>query len=286
MSQQADPRVIVDQAEYWNSEAGRKWVARQEGQDVTLGPLGRAAMERAAVKAGESVIDIGCGCGATTLELARRVGAQGRVLGIDISHPMLARAKERAKATPQVTLVEADATTHAFEPGRADLLFSRLGVMFFPEPARAFANLRRALKPGGRLAFVCFRTPKDNPFLMTALAAATLHVPPLPKMEPDAPGPFAFADDARVKRILGEAGFADVKHEPVDIDLDIGSGKGFDEAMINAVEIGPASRALTGQPADLRAKAEAAIRQALKAHEKDGKVLLTAKVWIVTAKQG
>jgi ubiquinone/menaquinone biosynthesis C-methylase UbiE len=275
---------IQDQIAYWNNEAGAFWVARQESQDVTLAPVGEAALDRAGLQPGESIIDIGCGCGATTVELARRVGQAGRVLGIDVSQPMLARARERTSGMANVALVEADATTHRFEAGRTDLLFSRLGVMFFADPPKAFANLRSALKPNGRLAFACFRAPQLNPFFTTPLRAATEFVPPPPKLEPGAPGPFAFADEGHVHRILDAAGFRDVKLEPVDLTLDAGSGKGLEEAVINAREIGPSSRVLRGQPADLVAKAEAAIRKALAAVEKNGRVPLGAAIWVVTAR--
>jgi ubiquinone/menaquinone biosynthesis C-methylase UbiE len=278
------PGPIRDQIAYWNDEAGAFWVARQESQDVTLAPVGEAALDRTGIRPGETVIDIGCGCGATTIELARRVGEKGRVLGIDVSRPMLARARERTGAMANVTLVEADATTHPFEPGRADLLFSRLGVMFFADPPKAFANLRSALKPGGRLAFACFRAPQLNPFFTTSLRAATEFVPPPPKTAPGEPGPFAFAEEAHVRRILDAAGFKDVKLEAVDLDLDAGSGKGLDEAVVNAREIGPSSRVLRGQPADLVAKAEAAIRKAYAAVEKNGRIPLAAAIWVVTAR--
>jgi SAM-dependent methyltransferase len=275
---------IQDQIEFWNDIAGRNWAARQETWDVTLAPIGDAALERAGIAAADWVIDIGCGAGATTVELARRVGPQGRVLGIDVSRPMLARARERTRGMPQVEMVEADAGTHVFEAGRYDHLFSRLGVMFFPDPTKAFANLRSALKAGGRLGFVCFRPPQLNPFFTTPLRAATQFVPAPPKTEPDEPGPFAFADETRVHRILDAAGFREIDLAPVDLSLDVGSGKGLEEAMINVTELGPASRVLRGQPADLVAKATAAIRQELAAAEKNGRILLDVAVWVVTAK--
>ena len=275
---------IQDQIEFWNDVAGRNWAARQETWDVTLAPIGDAALERAGIATGQWVIDIGCGAGATTVELARRVGPQGRVLGIDVSKPMLARARERTRDMPQVEMLEADAGAHIFESGRYDQLFSRLGVMFFPDPIKAFANLHAALKPSGRLAFVCFRPPQLNPFFTVPLRAATEFVPPPPKMGPEDPGPFAFADDARVRRILDAAGFRDVRLEPVDLSLDVGSGKGLEEAMINVTELGPASRVLRGQPADLVAKATAAIRKELIAVEKDGQILLDVALWVVTAR--
>jgi ubiquinone/menaquinone biosynthesis C-methylase UbiE len=283
---QEDNRAIPDQIEYWNTEAGRAWTARQESWDTAMKPFSDASLIRAQVAAGERVIDIGCGCGATSLQLADLVGPKGKVLGVDVSKPMLNRAKQRGAGNPALSFAEADATTYAFERGAADLLFSRHGVMFFAEPERAFANLRSALKPSGRLAFSCFRSPKENGLITTILNTVAPFVPPLPKMNPDDPGPFAFQDPERVKRILTAAGFKSIQLEPVDVQSDISNGKGMDEALVNAMEIGPASRALSGASADTRAKAEAALRTAFTPLQKDGKVLLGAGLWIVTAKSG
>src|SRR5882672_7172935 len=130
----------ADQIEYWNSGQAQKWVAQQERLDAMIEPLGALAIERAELSAGERAIDVGCGCGATTLAIARRVGVRGRVLGIDISAPMLARARERARAegVAQAEFANADAQTHAFERGAWDAVCSRFGVMFFADPTRAF----------------------------------------------------------------------------------------------------------------------------------------------------
>jgi ubiquinone/menaquinone biosynthesis C-methylase UbiE len=285
MSQEtAENRAIPDQIEYWNTEGGRAWTERQHSWDTAMKPFSDATLIRAAVEPGESVIDIGCGCGATSLQLAELVGPKGRVLGIDVSKPMLDRAKQRGAGNPVLSFVEADATTYSFPGGSADLLFSRHGVMFFPEPERAFTNLRSALKPTGRVAFSCFRSPKENALITTILAAVQEFVPPLPKMNPEDPGPFAFADPERVKRILGAAGFKSITLEPVDVQSDIANGKGMEEALLNAMEIGPASRALRGASAETSAKAEAALRAAFTPLQRDGKILLGAGLWIVTAK--
>src|ERR1700730_3278864 len=134
----------ADQIAFWNGPGGQHWTHRQEVQDALLGPISAVLMDRAAAVSGERVIDIGCGCGATSIELAKRVGPTGHVLGIDVSAPMLARARERAPQDAPVEFIQADATVHPFEAARADLLFSRFGVMFFAEPALSFANLRKA----------------------------------------------------------------------------------------------------------------------------------------------
>ena len=213
------------QAEYWNCVAGQKWTDHQQHQDQVLSPVSDRLIAAARPKQGDRVIDVGCGCGATTIEFAARVSPGGEVLGLDISEPMLGRARERAEGLP-IRFERADATVHAFKPEAADLVASRFGVMFFADPARSFANLRSGLKVGGRLAFACWREARQNPFFILPLREAGKHAPPLPETDPEAPGPFAFASEARVRRILSEAGFADVALEPHDLELDIAVGRG------------------------------------------------------------
>jgi ubiquinone/menaquinone biosynthesis C-methylase UbiE len=273
----------AEQVEFWNGPGGRHWIKLQEMWDIVLGPVAAAALARAAVQPGERVIDIGCGCGGTTIELGKAVGSSGHVLGLDISAPMLARAAERLPPGLSVEFLQADATTHPLPPGNFDLLFSRFGVMFFAEPARAFANLRRALKKKGRLAFVCFRDSKDNPWMLVPLKAAYEHVPPLPKLGPEDPGPFSFASEERVRRILTEAGFAGIRLEPVDLAFDIAAGRGLDAAVAATLEIGPTSRAVEGQPPAIRDAVAASVRKALAPYQRGSSVPLPAAIWIVTA---
>ena len=229
------------------------------------------------------MIDVGCGCGATTIDFAARVGPSGEVLGLDISEPMLARARERAAQNLVVRFERADATVYDFEPNGADLVASRFGVMFFADPARSFANLRKGLKPGGRLVFACWREAKQNPFFVLPLREAGKHAPPLPETNPEDPGPFAFANEARVRKILSEAGFADIVLEPHDLELDIAVGRGLDTAVRAAMTIGPTSRMLDGQSDAVRAAATADIRNALAAHARGDAVPLGAAIWIVRA---
>jgi len=275
----------VDQAAYWNGPGGRHWTDRQEMQDGLLAPIAARLLDATHVAAGERVVDVGCGCGATTLAVAHIVGAAGRALGVDISAPMVERARELAAAesSPAQFLV-ADATIHDLSGERADLVISRFGVMFFADPALSFGNIRKALKPGGRLVFACWREPRLNPWLMLPLKAATQHAPPLPKLGPEDPGPFSFADEARVRRILSSAGFADIALEPVDLELDTAIGLGFENAVASALEIGPASRALEGQPEEVRSAAIAEIRAALAPFERGNQVLMGAAIWIVSAR--
>jgi hypothetical protein len=157
-------------------------------------------------------------------------------------------------------------------------------VMFFAEPARSFANLRKALKPAGRLAFACWREPRENPFFMAPLQAVYKHVPKLPQVGPEDPGPFSFASEQRVVRILGEAGFSKIAMEPCNLALDPAIGLGLDVAVQGALEIGPAARALAEQPPEVVAAAAQSVRQALAPFVEGQTVPLGASIWIVTAR--
>src|SRR5271168_1459656 len=267
------------QADYWNRSAGQKWTDNQEHQDRVLQPVSDRLIAAADAKPGERVIDVGCGCGATTIDFAERVSPGGEVLGLDISEPMLARARERAPRGLPARFELADATVYDFEP-EWDLVVSRFGVMFFADPVRSFANLRDGLKPGGRLAFACWREAKQNPFFIVPLREAGKHAPPMPEMKPDDPGPFAFADPTRVRRILSEAGYAEVVVAPHDLDLDIAAGRGLDTAVAGALAIGPTSRMLDGESEAVRAAAAAGIRQALAARANGDSIPLGAAIWI------
>jgi ubiquinone/menaquinone biosynthesis C-methylase UbiE len=273
----------TDQAAYWNGPTGRRWVDKQETQDVRLAPISQLLFDRAHLEVGERVIDIGCGCGATTIELARRVGPLGHVLGVDISAPMLSRARKLTPPNLKLNFINADATVYPFDRGNSNLLFSRFGVMFFADPDLSFANMRTALRPEGRVIFACWREPRMNPWMTVPLQEAYKHVPRLPEVAPDAPGPFAFASEKRVRGILSEAGFSSIATEPCQLFLDLAVGRGLEAAVSGAFEIGPVSRAVEGQePKVLNAVADS-IRKALAPVEKDGSVLLGASVWIVIA---
>ena len=274
----------ADQIAYWNGPGGQRWADRQAAQDILLRPVADILIDRAKPKTGERVIDVGCGSGVTSIAFAQKVGPSGHVFGIDVSGPMLDRARASAPKELPIDFALADATVYPFDPASFDLLTSRFGVMFFADPALSFSNMRRALRPSGRLAFACWREPRENPFFMAPLQAAYKHVPKLPQQGPEDPGPFAFASEQRVRRILGEAGFVGVEMEPCPLLLDSAIGRGLEGAVQGALDIGPASRALEGQPPELRAAATDAIRDALAPFVKGNTVLLPASIWIVTAR--
>jgi SAM-dependent methyltransferase len=273
----------ADQIAYWNGPGGQRWADRQQIQDIVLAPVADVVIDRAKAKSGERIVDVGCGAGATSIAFAQQVGPGGYVMGIDISAPMLARARQIAPAGMPVEFVQADATVYPFVPSSFDLLVSRFGVMFFADPALSFTNLRKGMRPSGRLAFACWRDPRDNPFFMAPLQAVYKHVPKLPQQGPEDPGPFSFASEARVHRILGQAGFSGIAMEPCDLSLDIAIGRGLDAAVQGALEIGPAARALAEQPPDVVAAATNSIREALMPFVSGQSVPLRASIWIVTA---
>jgi ubiquinone/menaquinone biosynthesis C-methylase UbiE len=271
------------QAAYWNGPAGRRWLDRQVTQDQLLSPISELLLKRARAAEGERVIDIGCGCGATTIALAREVGARGHVVGLDISAPMLARARQRAQPGMPLEFILADATVHRFEPAGADLLFSRFGVMFFADPVLSFTNVRKGLASGARVVFACWREPRENPWMMLPLQQAYKHVPRIAETGPEDPGPFAFASEQRVQRILREAGFCSIAMEACNLSLDIAVGRGLEAAVDGSLATGPVSRALEGQPPERTATVAAAIRAALAPLQRGNAVPLDASVWIATA---
>ena len=279
------------QSAEWNGRTGAAWLTHQERLDRMLAPFGAAAFEAALPAQAEHVLDIGCGAGSTTLALARAIGPYGIATGLDISEPLLARARARAmEAGIAVSFLLADAARHGFEPESVDLLFSRFGVMFFDDPVAAFGNLRRALKPGGRLAFVCWRGAEENDWVRLPMTAVRSIVPPQTPLDPDAPGPFSFGDAKRVKTILTEAGFTDIGFAAFDRDLLFGTGisrdAAIEDALEQAFEVGPLSRALADQPEHIRLQAVQAVRAAFAQRVSGTSVVIRGAAWIVTAQAG
>jgi SAM-dependent methyltransferase len=274
----------ADQITYWNSRAGETWAAMQKRIDAQINPLGLTAIERLAPADGEKILDIGCGCGTTSFELARHVGASGHVTAVDISKPMLDVARRGAKEAQatNITFLEADAQTYPFQPGSFDVLFSRFGVMFFIDPVAAFKNLLAALKPGsGRLAFVCWRKLPENSWMETPLKAAMRHLPPQAPPDPLAPGPFAFADAGRVRRILTEAGLADVAVTPHDQKIELGT---LEQAVEHCTRVGPLARLFSENPGAVDPVKET-LRDTLHEFEINGRVQMDSSVWIATARR-
>jgi ubiquinone/menaquinone biosynthesis C-methylase UbiE len=274
-----------EQRTRWNGVDGEMWARHYDRMDRVLKPINGPLLAFAAPAHGAAVIDVGCGCGGPTLELARMVGPSGRVTGLDVSEPMLGRARERAGEYTNVTFLLGDAAELQLEKLHADLMVSRFGVMFFGDPVAAFSNLRNALVPGGRLRFACWRPIQENPWLQIPLHAVYEHVPRMPKPAPEEPGPFSFADQERVTRILTTAGFSAPSFTPLDVRMDVAAGGTLEDAAVNASENGPARRALTGQPDDVRARALESVRRALTPYASPTGVELAGAVWLVAAQR-
>lgn len=265
------------QIEYWNGQAGETWASAQERMDVMLEPLSDQAVDKAAPQASERVLDIGCGCGATSLALAQR-GAL--VTGIDISAPMLARARERSAQMSDLEFLEADAAVH---PHSSDhqLVFSRFGVMFFADPIAAFANLRTALDEQGRLVFLCWQSPAENPWVSVAGRALQPHLPVQETPDPRAPGPFAFADPDYLNDVLVQAGYHNIVLDNTRATLHLGDS--LDSAMEFQGQIGPTARVLSEMEGEARESAIRAAREALSAHVTEAGLDLGAATWLVSA---
>lgn len=278
----------ADQVAGWNGQSGERWVAYQARLDTMLTVFGQAAIDAAAPAAGERVLDVGCGAGASTFALAARVGAGGHVLGVDISEPLIGRARALAPRDTLALFQVADASSAELPEGAFDILFSRFGVMFFDDPTAAFAHMRRALKPGARVAFVCWRGMAENDWVRLPIGAIKDIVAPAPPPNPEAPGPFSFGDQKRVARILTAAGFTDVTIAPFDASIPFGKGvtrdAAIDDAMEMTFEVGPLSRVLADQPDDIRARALAAVRAAFAVRADERSVMIDGATWIVMAR--
>ncbi len=271
----------TDQAELWNGELGRSWVQQQERYETMLRPFLSPLLAAADVRPADRVLDVGCGCGTTTLAAAELAGA-GHVLGVDLSEPMLEVAQARAADAGQASVhfLRADAQQADLGAGGAfDVVLSRFGVMFFDEPGAAFANLAASARPRGRLAFVCWQEMARNAQRMLPLQALA-SVVPLPE---DAPTPAAFslADPATVHRVLSAAGWRDVTvsalHEPLLLGADADDATRF---MLGQ----PASRALLADADEGTATAAAAaLREALQPFQAATGVWLGSAAWLVTA---
>jgi SAM-dependent methyltransferase len=269
--------------EYWNGPGGQRWVSQHTVIDRAFAAFGSMALARLAAQPGEAIIDVGCGAGLSSLSIARQVGVNGRVLGVDISGPLLAQARALSGALPQVSFVQADAAQHVFEQ-RFDAAFSRFGVMFFSDSVRAFAQLRQALAPSGRFVFACWQALADNPFVMLPWSAASQLLPgvELPGEE-DLPGPFRFASAGRIGGVLSQAGYTRVQIEPARAPVVL-SLDGVDAAVDAACQVGPLARALAEQSEAVCAAVREQLRITLAPRKAaDGRIELEGAIWLVEA---
>lgn len=274
------PNTENEQSVLWNGIGGHAWVELQELIDQVLKPFEDLLAEEALAGSPRSVLDVGCGTGSTTLAVARMLGSKGRCTGIDISKPMLEAARVRAEQenTP-ASFILADAQEYAFDPASFDAIISRFGVMFFADPVRAFANLKRAAKDGARLRFVAWRGPSENPFMTTAERAAAPHLPELPARQPDEPGQFALADQQRVHSILEESGWSEIEIRPIDVPCTMPEK----ELIRYLTSLGPVGRALQEVNASTRIQVIETVRAAFERYVHGAEVRFNAACWLVRA---
>lgn len=289
------------QIEFWNGVAGEKWSLYQARLDRAFQPLTKALLAATQLTQDQTIIEIGCGCGDLTLALAACLGAKGKIRACDISKPMLTRAKERAlqageKLSEKIEFITADAMTHRFEPW-ADLCVSRFGVMFFDDPLLAFQNIRRGLKPSGRLALLCWCPIEENPWVQTIFESLRGFVPSLrPDLFeklgancPEVPGPYAFSDPVKVVQLLSKAGFAQVSFTRVEAMLPLGEAfeqtenpvlAAVEDALPLALNTGPVASLMREADTKVQALIEQKVRECLAAFVKDGTIALSGACWL------
>ena len=248
------------QKEMWNGRAGESWVRHNSLLEQLLAEPGRECMNLLPLTPAMQILDVGCGCGNQTLELAARLDASSTVIGVDISEPMLGLARELKAAndnalSAEVQFALGDASEPLFDEASFDAIYSRFGVMFFDEPVAAFSALRNSLKPGGKLGFVCWREPKLNPFFNAPMEAALTVLPAPAPSAPGAPGPFGLADDNMIQTTLRLAGFKDVSVAPLNLTLSVGAETPFDALFEELIQIGPAAALIAQSNPSLKEKA-------------------------------
>jgi ubiquinone/menaquinone biosynthesis C-methylase UbiE len=273
----------TEQFDAWNGDSGRRWIVDPDRRDRVLAPVGDALLDASHLTSGERVLDIGCGCGATSLAAARSVGTAGAVLGGDLSAPMLDVARRRAEAAglSNVAFVQADAQTHDFGAASFDVVLSRFGTMFFADPHAAFTNIARALGPGGRLCMATWQPLLANEWLIVP-GAALLQFGSIPDGAGDGPGMFAQSDPDVITATLAHAGFAAVDVRPVSVTHTIGLDPA--EAAAYLAESGPGRAVLETVAEADRSAALDAVRAVLADHLTPNGVQLGAAVWITTAR--
>lgn len=274
-------QVYDEQAVHWNGRAGRSWVDQQELLDGMFRPMEELLVGTILQGGTDNILDVGCGTGGITLAAARRLGAGGTCVGMDISRPMIAAAADRAaREGLPAQFICADVQDHAFAPGGFDRIISRFGVMFFRDSVAAFRNLRFAVRPGGRMHFIAWRSPEENPFMTTAERAAAPLLDNLPARPRAGPGQFAFADPQCVQAILVESGWTDVEMLAADLPCRLPR----DQLVRYFTTLGPVGLALEGFGEAARSLVVEAVQPAFDPYVIGNEVRFMAACWSVTAR--
>jgi len=285
VSKFAKPVEMSDGHRYWNGAGGDTWARTMEVSERNFATMSPVLMARAAPQPGEKVLDVGCGGGQTSRELAQRLAPGGEVTGMDISETLLKIAREQHGDLTNLSFSQADVGTAALPAGEFDLIYSRFGVMFFDQPVTAFGNMRQALKPNGRMVFMCWRAINLNPWMHETNRAAAAALPeehrPTAPADPFGPGPFALGDKEHTRRLLADAGFTNVQIEPLDDAMHLGDE---DTALWYLTELGPVASALKQVTADQAEAARQAMAKVLHGYASGGELNIPSATWIVTAR--
>jgi SAM-dependent methyltransferase len=271
----------ADQLTAWDGDEGAYWADNADYYDRAVADYHLPLLDAAAIDEGDRVLDLGCGTGQTTRDAAR-LARSGSALGVDLSTRMLDVARERARAESldNARFEQADAQVHPFEPEAYDVTLSRTGAMFFGDRAAAFANVARAMRPGGRVALLTWQPVTANEWL-PAFAGALAAGRDLPLPPPGAPGPFALSEPDTVRSLLNDAGFADVDLEPVSADMWFGT----DADDASRFVLGQLHWMLQGLDPDHRARAEQALHDSCAAHQTDEGVVFGSAAWLIRAER-
>jgi SAM-dependent methyltransferase len=258
------------------------WIREAARWDGTGGAFGEAMLAAIRLRRGEQVLDVGCGTGATTLAAGAQVGPAGRAMGVDISAPIIELARRRGSGVANVEFIEGDAQDHPFGDGRFDAVISRFGTMFFADPAAAFANLQRALRPKGRLAIVCWADPRTAEWTAVAGRVALEHFGRPPDLgAPGAPGPYAFADGDHLRNVLASAGFAAVKVEAIVRTMRMGDDLADVVGFVTSLE--QTKQLFAGEPAERVSAVVDALRTGFAPFVGPEGVVMRGTAWLATA---
>ena len=268
---------------YWNEDGGYKWAENIDVVETMITPISERLLEEISACEGNIVLDIGCGGGLTSINLANLVTSTGMVIGIDVSEPILNIARSRGAGIENLTFIQRDAATASLDESSFDIITSRFGVMFFDNPILAFKNLYVALKPTGRLVFLCWRKMQENPsWAEPAKIAAEILPPPVDSRiaDPTAPGPFSLSDPAHLTAILQTSGFNNIELQKVDTNLSMGE---LDEAIIYSMKMGPASQIVKNATDQEKEQIASAIGESFRKYTNHNEVTIPSATWIVSA---
>ena len=279
--------INKDQKAFWSGKGGEIWVTKQDSMDIMLSPLGEEAIKKLNLSSNENVLDIGCGCGSTTISIANEILNNGTISGIDISIPMIEKAKRSVNdlSISNIDFFVKDVQTENLGKNIFSSAYSRFGVMFFDDPFKAFSNILTSLKESGKLTFVCWQSPKLNPWQSLSVQAVRefIDLPSPPKRNP---GPFAFQEKDYVNDILKKAGFKDIQIDDFQREIDMFYGKALEEAAADYLSINPViNEMLKESSQEIRKSVSDSLIEAFRPFYNENRLTFPSATWIVSARK-